>query len=387
MRLRFQLLIIMVLRTIFNTMHRMVYPFLGTFARGLGVDITALSFALTGRSLAGAFTPFLASIADQRGRRFGMLAGIVLFTLGVGLVALIPSLWTLSVALLLGLLGKYLFDPSMQAYFGDRVPYQRRGLALAITEIGWSLAFILGVPAMGYLIARFGWSAPFPVLATLGVGMFAVIWWMAPRQDATHVRARNPWANLGTVMRYTPALAGISIALWAGAANELVNLIFGLWLEDSFGLQIAALAGASAVIGLSELSGEGLVALLTDRIGKYRALAWGLSANALAAVLLPYLGRTQGGALAGLFLYYITFEFVMVSQIPMMTEVVPSARATVMAFNVTGHSIGRALGALLATFLYRSLGFGFVTLLSMLFNVFGLLALRRLAQGLQAAEA
>jgi hypothetical protein len=49
MRLRFQLLIVMVLRTIINTMHRMVYPFLGTFARGLGVDITALSFALTGR--------------------------------------------------------------------------------------------------------------------------------------------------------------------------------------------------------------------------------------------------------------------------------------------------------------------------------------------------
>jgi len=387
MRLRFQLLIIMVLRTIFNTMHRMVYPFLGTFARGLGVDVTALSFALTGRSFAGAFTPFLASIADQRGRRFGMLAGIALFTIGVGLVAIFPSLWTLSAALLLGLLGKYLFDPAMQAYFGDRVPYQRRGLALAVTEVGWSLAFIFGVPAMGFLIARFGWSAPFPVLAALGAGMFAVIWWMAPRRDSNQAPARNPWANLGTVVRNFPALAGISIALWASAANELVNLIFGLWLEDTFGLQIAALAGASAVIGLSELSGEGLVALITDRIGKPQALAWGLSANALAAVLLPYLGRTQGGALAGLFLYYITFEFVMVSQIPMMTEVVPSARATVMAFNVTGHSIGRALGALLATFLYRSLGFGFVTLLSMLFNVFGLLALRRLAQGLQAAEA
>jgi hypothetical protein len=73
MRLRFQLLIVMVLRTIFNTMHRMVYPFLGTFARGLGVDITALSFALTGRSLVGAFIPFAASAADQHGHRFGML--------------------------------------------------------------------------------------------------------------------------------------------------------------------------------------------------------------------------------------------------------------------------------------------------------------------------
>lgn len=380
MRLRFQLLIVMVLRTIFNTMHRMVYPFLGTFARGLGVDITALSFALTGRSLMGAFVPFIASVSDQRGRRFGMLAGTALFTLGVALVALWPSLWTLTAALIIALLGKYLFDPAMQAYFGDRIPYQRRGLALAVTEVGWSLSFIIGVPAMGFLIARYGWSAPFPVLAVLGVGMFGVIWWMVSRQDANHVPARNPWANFGAVLRNIPALAGISIALWASAANELVNLIFGVWLEDSFGLQIAALAGASAVIGISELGGEGLVALLTDRIGKPRALALGMSANALAAVLLPFIGRTEIGALVGLFLFYITFEYVMVSHIPMMTELLPGARATVMAFNLSGHSLGRALGAFLAPFIYRQFGFLFVALLAVVFNIFGLLALRRLQQ-------
>jgi predicted MFS family arabinose efflux permease len=378
MRLRFQLLIVMVLRTIFNTMHRMVYPFLGTFARGLGVDITALSFALTGRSLMGAFVPFIAAISDQRGRRFGMLAGIALFTSGVALVAIWPSLWTLTAALILALLGKYLFDPAMQAYFGDRIPYERRGLALAVTEVGWSLSFILGVPGMGFLIARFGWSAPFPLLAVLGLGMFAVIWWMAPRRDANHVPARNPWANFGAVLRNVPALAGISIALWASAGNELVNLIFGVWLEDSFGLQIAALAGASAVIGLSELGGEGLVALLTDRIGKPRALFLGLLANSAAAVLLPFIGRTEIGALVGLFLFYITFEYVLVSHVPMMTELLPGVRATVMAFNVTGHSLGRAIGAFLAPFIYRQFGFLFVALLAVVFNVFGLIALRKL---------
>ena len=378
MRLRFQLLIVMVLRTIFNTMHRMVYPFLGIFAHGLGVDITALSFALTGRSLVGAFIPFAASAADQRGRRFGMLAGIALFTFGVGLVAVFPTLWALTVALILALFGKYLFDPAMQAYFGDRIPYQRRGLALAVTEVGWSLAFILGVPAMGFLIAGFGWSAPFPVLAVLGLGMFAVVWWLAPRQDANLVPARNPWANFGVVLRNTSALAGISIALWASAANELVNLIFGVWLEDSFGLQIAALAGASAVIGFSELGGEGLVALLTDRIGKPRALVLGLSANALASVLLPFIGRTEVGALVGLFLFYITFEYVMVSHVPLMTELLPGARATIMSFNLTGHSLGRALGAFLAPFIYQQFGFLFVALLAVVFNVFGLLALRKL---------
>ena len=376
MRLRFQLLIITVLRTIFNTMHRMVYPFLGTFARGLGVDITALSFALTGRSLVGAFVPFIASVSDQRGRRFGMLAGIVLFTFGVALVAVWPSLWTLTAALILALLGKYMFDPAMQAYFGDRIPYQRRGRALAITELAWSLSFIIGVPAMGFLIARSGWFAPFPLLAVLGLGMFAIIWWMMPRQDENHVPARNPWANFGVVLKNVPALAGISIALWASAGNELVNLIFGVWLEDSFGLQIAALAGASAVIGLSELSGEGLVALLTDRIGKPRALALGLSANAVAAVLLPFIGRTQVGALIGLFLFYITFEYTLVSHIPMITELAPGARATTMAFNVSGHSIGRAIGAFVAPFIYRQSGFLFVALLAVVFNIFALIALR-----------
>ena len=368
----------MVLRTIFNTMHRMVYPFLGTFARGLGVDITALSFALTGRSLAGAFVPFLASVADQRGRRFGMLSGIALFTFGVSLVVISPSLWTLTAALILALLGKYMFDTAMQAYFGDRVPYQRRGFALAITELGWAFAFIIGVPAMGFLIAHFGWAVPFPVLTVLGVGMFAVIWWMAPRQDANHIRSSKPWENFGVVLRNVPALAGISIALWASAGNELVNLIFGVWLEDSFGLQIAALAGASAVIGFSELGGESLAALLTDRIGKPRALALGLTTSAAAALLLPFIGKTELGALIGLFLFYITFEYVMVSHVPMMTEMVPKARATVMSFNLVGHSLGRAIGAFLAPFIYRHYGFLFVALLAIVFNLFGLVALRKL---------
>jgi predicted MFS family arabinose efflux permease len=380
MRLRFQLLIVMVVRTILNTMHRMVYPFLGTFSRGLGVDITALSLVLTGRSIMAAFVPFIASVADQRGRRFGMLAGITLFVFGVALVSISPSLWTVSAALILALLGKYMFDPAMQAYFSDRIPYQQRGRALALTELSWSFSFILGVPAMGLLIARFGWTAPFPVLTVLGFGMFAVVWWMVPKKDENHVPARNPWANFGTVLKNVPVLAGISIPLWGSAGNELVNLIFGVWLEDSFGLQIAALAGASAVIGLSELSGEGLVALLTDRIGKPRALAMGLSANAAAALLLPFIGRTEVGALIGLFLFYITFEFVIVSHIPMMTELIPGARATVMSFNVTGHSIGRAIGALLAPFIYRQFGFMFVALAAIVFNILGLLALHRLQQ-------
>lgn len=380
MRLRFQLLIFMLLRTILNTMHRLVYPFLAVFARGLGVEIATLSLVITARSVIGMFAPVLGTIADQRGRRFGMLLGIFLFIAGVGLVAIAPSFWTFSISLLLANLSKYLFDPSMQAYIGDRVPYERRGTALAITEGAWSLAFVAGVPLMGWLIARFGWNAPFPLLAGLGLVMFIVVWLIVPRHDEHSQATATSAKNVRAVLTSIPALAGISIALWATAANELVNLIFGVWLEDSFGLKIAALAGASAVIGISELTGEGLVALTTDRLGKPRALTLGLVGNILASLLLPVVGRTEIGALVGLFLFYITFEYVLVSHIPLMTEVMPNARATLLSFNVMGHSFGRVIGALLATFMYERLGFLSVTLIAILFNVFALLALGELTQ-------
>ena len=108
------------------------------------------------------------------------------------------------------------------------------------------------------------------------------------------------------------------------------------------------------------------------------ALALGLTASAISSVALPFLARSEAGALIGLFFFYITFEFVMVSHVPMMTEILPGARATLMSFNLTGHSIGRGIGALLATFVYQSFGFPVVAGLAMMFNLFGLLALRKM---------
>ena len=224
-------------------------------------------------------------------------------------------------------------------------------------------------------------GSPFPPFGDIGPGHIRDHWLDDPAGGSRCAPAGDDVAkDVRAVLTNVPALAGISIALWASAANELVNLIFGVWLEDSFGLKIAALAGASAVIGISELTGEGLVALTTDRLGKPRALVLGLSGNALAALLLPIVGTTQAGALIGLFLFYITFEYVMVSHIPLMTEVMPGARATVLSFNLAGHSLGRMIGALLATFIYQQFGFLPVSLLAVIFNLFALVALAELTQ-------
>jgi len=315
-------------------------------------------------------------VADHRGRRFGMLLGAGLFMAGAAVVVFWPSFPGLTISLVLATLGKYIFDPGMQAYIGDRVPYEQRGRTIALTEFGWSLAFVLGVPLMGFLIASKGWLAPFPLLSLLGVVTFGGLVWMLPK-DALPENPARPWDNFRLVLTSLPAMAGLAIGLLATAANEQVNLVFGVWLEDSFGLKIAALGAASAVIGFSEMGAESLVAAFVDRLGKLRAIALGLVVNSLAALALPWLGRTEFGALAGLFLFYISFEFAIVSFLPVMTELLPTARATLMACNVAGLSLGRAFGAFLAPRLYGS-GFLAVALSSVGFNLLALVALARL---------
>jgi predicted MFS family arabinose efflux permease len=337
---------------VLNTMFRMVYPFLAVFGRGIGVDLPTMSLALTLRAFTGIFGPFLASIGDSRGRKIGMLSGLVIFILGLTLVMIWPTFPSFLAALILSMLGKYIFDPSMQAYLGDRVVYQRRGRVLAITELSWSLSFLVGVPVMGFLIARYGWQSPFPVLALLGLMALGVLAWMVPTDRVKTVRTVGFRGNVQKMLANPPVLAALTMAVFVSAANEVINLVFGIWLENSFGLIIAALGAAAALIGLSELGGESLAAAFTDRLGKPLAIGIGLGLNCLAVLLLPILGVSTAGAFTGLFLFYLTFEFALVSSVPMMTEVMPSARATVMAFATASISLGRALGALVASPLF-----------------------------------
>ena len=146
----------------------------------------------------------------------------------------------------------------------------------------------------------------------------------------------------------------LAVAALICAANEVVNLVFGVWIEASFGLQVAALGAASLVIGFAELGGEALVSGLTDRVGKTRAVAGGVLLNMLAALSLPLLGGTLTGAFIGLFFFYVTFEFALVSFIPLATEVHPKARATFMALIVTAIMLGRAIGALISPVTYEA---------------------------------
>jgi len=340
-------------RTVLNTMVRMVYPFLPILGRGLEVDLRMLSLAITIRSASGVLGPFLASVGDSRGRKTGMLFGVSLFTAAASVMAIWPTYPAFVLSLVLGIMANFVFVPSMQAFLGDRVPYERRGLVLGLSELGWSLSYIIGVPIVGLIIDRQGWHAPFLYFAGLGLIAMLTLWIILPNDRP--VRAGQPGIlqNMRLVLTSVPALAGIAFAMGLSASNELVNLTFGAWLEQAFAVKIAALAVASAIIGASELSSEVLSSALVDWLGKRRAVVIGLACNGLAVLALPLIGRSLTGALVGLFFIYLAFEFTLVSSIPLMTEVMPNARATFMSTYIAAMALGRALGAMILPGVYN----------------------------------
>lgn len=391
-----ELILFILVRMITNIGYRIIYPFLPVFSRGFGIDLKTMSTAVSLRSLSGVLGPFIAPLTDRRGRFLGIGLGMGLFTLGGLVVYFGRGLTAFAAGLILITLGKYVLDPAVLAYLGDRTPYERRGFTLAVTELSWSLAFILGVPAAGFLIARHGWRAPFLPLIGLGAaallvmgiimgrkgsisGTAAVI---APGSAASVVaNARptgaNPFSDFRSVFSSSAAVAALSMIAFVGISNEIMNVTFGAWLEDSFGLKIAALGIASAVIGISEFAGESLVAATADRLGKVNAVGIGLLVNTVAAVLLPLAGKTTAAAVACLALFYMGFEYLVVSTVPIMSEILPGARATLLAFFAAAISVGRAFGALLAPRLYTA-GFAAAALAAAAFNIAALYFLLRL---------
>jgi predicted MFS family arabinose efflux permease len=233
---------------------------------------------------------------------------------------------------------------------------------------------------VGFIIAKKGWMAPFPLIAVLGVVSVVILALILPKDPPPNADNLGFVRNLRTVFTYPPAIAALAMAGLYTAANETITLVYGVWVEQAFALTIASLGATALVIGISEFAGEVFVTLFTDRIGKRRAIAIGIITNCLATLALAIFGRWLAGALICLFLFYLTFEFTIVSGIPLMSEIMPSARATMLASHMAVLAIGRTVGDLLAPPLFTQTIFSGITANAMVAIVFNLIALVALTQ-------
>jgi len=271
------------------------------------------------------------------------------------------------------------FVAAMQAYQSDTIEPEKREQAIVITSMGWALSFVVAVPLLGFIIARFGWLSPFPVMGILGIiSVICLLWIVPPGKKALNNQKEKVQHGILQVISSPTAIAGVLMILFFCAAHEVVNLVFGVWMEDTYGLSINELGIASTVIGIAEILSVVSVSWLIKRVGSKRTVAIGLVFSAITAISIPWIGRFGlWGAEVGLFLFNLAFQIPFIAYAPLLTEVLPLARASLLGSTLASVGVGRMLGALVAPFLF-GWGFEYNALTAMILFLVSLFTLSRI---------
>jgi MFS transporter, DHA1 family, inner membrane transport protein len=367
-----------VFRLVLNTARRFAYPFAPVFSRELAVPLTAVTSLIAVNQATAIVAMFFGPAADRWGYRLIMIIGLAMLSAGMLAAGVFPLYSVILVTLILAGLGKSLFDPALQAYVSEQVPFHRRGTVIGILEFAWAGSTLIGIPCVGLMMEKFGWRSPFFVMGILGLLGIVTLTLLFPAQTRSsqgrehRVAMRTAWQQL---TRQRPALGALGFAFFVSAANDNLFVIYGAWLEKSFQLSIVALGFGTTAIGAAELLGELLTATLADRMGLKRSVAGGLILCILSYAVLPLLGQTLPSALTGLWLIFLTFEFTIVCSLSLCTELLPGNRATMMAGFFAAAGAGRVVGAFSGGTVWLAGGILATAVVSAALSLLGLLSL------------
>jgi YNFM family putative membrane transporter len=263
---------------------------------GLLATVTAVPWALA--------SPFAGVVSDRLGRR----PLVVLALGGVGALCLGASMAGSFIVLGLtrfaaGLVGAC-GPTSLMASVGDLFPPERRARAMGWFNMGFSLAAVIGVPALGAVGGILGWRWAF-VTAGVALLLLALLVRLAFPAPALEETETSVLVTYRAVLRI-PRLASVL------AANLLERSMFGTmflylpaFLMLRYRLGAAEVAPMLSVVAVGAVGGNVFGGWVGDRVlkpavfvaGQVVAAGLGL---ALFGLALPLAGATLLAALFGL---------------------------------------------------------------------------------------
>lgn len=304
-----RLAIIVASRLLLNALFRVAYPLIPFIATRFGVSLEAATWLVTAQVLAGLLSPIGGWLGDRQGYRRTMQIGLLISTLGALVLAFASSFpGVIAAATIIGV-GLAIYQPSMQAFVSDHVPLARRGRALGIVELAWSMAGILAVPLLVRVIE---WNGdirlPFSIIAILLL-VLLVIGTQSLPADYRHPNQVTARPRLRDVL-LRPSVAFLLLFMWLSLVGEEVLFIAQVpWLVDHFSATPESISNALFFFGIGELVGVLLVTAFADRIGKVRAPIIGYAAAVVVYLLLPIFGSTWESYLLCFMLFAVAFEF------------------------------------------------------------------------------
>ena len=220
-----------------------VAPALPTIGRSLG-NVDTLSWVVSAYLLTyTAATPLFGKLSDIYGRRWMMLAALIIFLIGSAACALAPNMPALIVARGLQGIGGGGILPIAHTVIGDMVSPRERARYQSYTSTMFLSASVLGPLLGGVLTDYFHWTLIFWI--NLPLGLLAL--WMTDRALKKLPRHDRPHKIdvIGALLMMLAALLLMLAMSWGGtrypwASAPILSLLVGaavLWAL--FGLRVA----------------------------------------------------------------------------------------------------------------------------------------------------
>ncbi len=270
-----------------------VMPLGSQLMETLHIDPTQFGLVVSAYTVSAGVAGLVASsLVDRFERKRAFLTLYVGFLVGTLLCGLAPTYETLLAArLFTGAFGGILGGMAL-AIIGDVFPEHKRGRATGTLMTAFAMASVLGVPVGLDLGTRFGWHAPFLILAVLGLPvLFIAARALPPLNDHLgHSPALHPMRSLIETFSEPNHLRAFSLIVTLMIGGFSVFPFISPYLNYNVGLSRLDLRWVYVGGGALTFVTTPFVGKLADRHGKlriYRIVAPLSAVLVLAVTNLP----------------------------------------------------------------------------------------------------
>jgi multidrug resistance protein len=328
-----------------------VLPVLPYYADEYGASGLALGVLFTSHAAMQAlFAPLWGRLADRIGRRPVMLCTIAGTSVALVILGLSDSLAQLFVGRILT--GIFAANISVAtAYISDVTEEAERTRWMGMVGASFGVGFILG-PAIGGLLAPFGYGVPMLVAAGMAAVNFAYAAAVLKEPETHRPAAVEGAVRLRTLANPVVRNLCLTYFLFTFAVAQL-ETVFAYFMKDTFGYDARGFAAILVLMAFVMVAIQGgAIRRLVARYGEKTLLLFGVSLMAPAFFAIPWPGSV-GILLVPLVLSAVGRAVSQPSMLGMVSfEATPANRGTVMGTFQASASVARVLGPLAAGALY-----------------------------------
>ena len=315
-------------------------------------DITPAQFThlVASYGLAAAVSGFIGGFfMDRFDRKRALLITYTGFGLTTLACALAPTHhWLLVARLAAGAFGG-LAGALVNAMIADVIPLERRGRATSVVMSAFPMASVLGVPAGLILAGKFGWHAPFFMLAGCAVLTLTLAALALPHLH-TAVHGHEPIRQMREILTHGIHLRALALgAVLIMGGGCLVPFVAPSMVAN-MGIAESELPIAYVVGGVCALVSMPVIGWLSDHVNRLRLLTGISAAAAAVAVIITHLGASSLGFVSMMMAFFmVTMSGRFAPAMTMITNAVESRyRGGFMAVNAALQQAASALATALA---------------------------------------